>query len=567
MSYPIPTDESTRLNVLRSYDILDTPPEQAYDDLVSLAAQICDVPLASITLVDETRQWFKASIGLSGKETPRDISFCAHAICTDGQDLFVVPDTHKDSRFAPLSNVVGAPHIRFYAGAPLVTSDGWALGTLCVIDRKPRELTPDQQQALRVLRHHVVSALELRRLVATQRATILELEETQTKLKEATRAKSLFLAAMSHEIRTPMNAVIGMTALLSDTSLSPEQQECVDTISTSGDLLLTVINDILDFSKIESGHLQIEKAPFVVSRCVDDAVAVVADRAAAKGILLRVIFDPGLPIKAIGDAGRCRQILVNLLSNAVKFTDRGSITVRVAANHGPSGGDQLELSVDDTGIGLSPEQIGRLFKQYSQADVSTARRFGGTGLGLAISNRLAELHGGRMWVTSEVDRGSVFHFTLSVERDATPSAEPSGPKRPPSVFDAEFSVRHPARILLVEDNPVNQKVATRILAKLGYAPAIANQGREALALLLREKFDLVLMDIEMPEMDGPTATQALRAQGDSASQPVVVALTAHAIAEERSRCLAAGMDGFLTKPIRVEELTDLLSRYRELRGS
>jgi signal transduction histidine kinase len=549
--------------------VLDTPPEPDYDDLTLLAAQICQVPIALISLIDADRQWFKSKVGLAPAETPREISFCAHAIVDPVRDLFVVADAHRDPRFADNPLVVNDPSIRFYAGAPLVTHDGWAMGTLCVIDRQPRELSPEQLRSLQALRRHVVNALELRRLVAGQNRIIADLESTRLALDEArrhaesaTRAKAEFLAAMSHEIRTPMNAVIGMTQLLRHTPLTEEQRESVDTITAGGEHLLGIINDILDISKIEAGKLEIEAAPFSPSDCVAEAVNLLAGRAAAKNLVLRTVIEPTLPARVTGDATRLRQILVNLIGNAVKFTERGEVVVRAGAKPEVAGRIDLQFAVRDSGIGIPADRIDRLFADFSQVDPSTTRRYGGTGLGLAISKRLVELHGGRIGVASEPGAGSTFHFTL-----ATRPAPPAGSVPPMKTaaangddsFDPRFAERHPARILVAEDNAVNQKVIVRTLEKLGYSPTVVPDGRAALAAVHAGRFDVVLMDIEMPELDGPAATRAIRAEVAAARQPAIVALTAHALAGSREQYLAAGMDAFLTKPIRLADLKSTLA--------
>lgn len=573
-SPPIPANDVARVAALRALGILDTPPEPNYDDLTRLAAQICQVPIALISLVDADRQWFKARVGLDPAETPRELSFCAHAIAEPQTDVFVVPDASADPRFAANALVTGAPHIRFYAGTPLVTHDGWALGTLCVIDRVPRQLTPDQLHALTTLRRHILDALELRRIIARQNTVIADLDETRRHLdvarrtaEEATRAKAEFLATMSHEIRTPMNAVIGMTTLLRDTPLSPEQRDSVDVIQSSGEHLLTVINDILDFSKITSGKLTLESVPFSLPACVAAAVRLLVARATEKKVAIRSTLAPGTPETIVGDVTRLRQILVNLLSNAVKFTDRGAITVDVSARAQPDGSSELTFRVSDTGIGIPAARLPHLFQRFEQADSSTTRTFGGSGLGLVISRHLAELQGGKLWAESTPGVGSVFHFTILTRPAAARLPTPPPPAFATSEFDPQFASRHPARILVAEDNPVNQKVLGRMLEKLGYLPAYAADGLAALAALRATPFDLVLMDIEMPGMDGPAATRALRAEFPAARQPGVIAVTAHALADSRETFLSAGLDEILTKPIRLPALTALLARLPELRRS
>ena len=323
---PLHPRERERLAALRGSRLLDTGPEQSFDDLVAIAASITKCPISLVSLVDHERQWFKARVGLDATETPRDIAFCAHAILGAG-DIFEVPDATRDERFHDNPLVTGDPTVRFYAGVPLLMGDSIPLGTLCVIDRVPRHLTDEQRDLLRRLGRQVVSQIYMR---------------------EAVRAKSDFLATMSHEIRTPMNGIIGMAGLLADTQLDSKQRDYIDTVRECSDGLLLLINDILDFSKIESGHIDLEHAAVDVMQAAEEAISLVAERAQAKQLDLAVRIDPRAPTTVQGDPGRIRQVLVNLLGNAVKFTERGSVTLLVEPE-----ADQLHFSVRDTGIGMT----------------------------------------------------------------------------------------------------------------------------------------------------------------------------------------------------------------------
>jgi PAS domain S-box-containing protein len=1003
MKAPIPENELARLEALQRYAILDTFPEQEFDDLSRLAAMICGTPIALVSLVDADRQWFKAKVGIDDSETPRDIAFCGHAILQ--RDVMVVPDTLADERFRANPLVTDRPKVRFYAGAPLITQEGHALGTLCVLDHVPRDLTPDQKQALKALGRLVVAQIELRRSVSdqslairerrraeeeldqlftlsldmlciagfdgyfkrinpawegtlgipteellsrpyvdfvhpddreasireaekldqgaltisfenryrsadgtylwllwnatpnkslrlifavardiTQRkqterrlatgyavtklladaeslemaspeilkaiceglgwelgaiwgvedsgetiqclaiwhlpqvefrefvsatrqisfkrgvglpgrvwasgqsawipdvpnddnfpraplaeaeglhaafcfpirtgervlgaveffsreirklegelvemfdsigsqigqfierrraetdlklyadyleaarhvqekdakrlaALVKELEIAKKKAEEATRAKSEFLANMSHEIRTPMNAIVGMTELALETKLTAEQREYLSTVKTSAASLLDLINDILDFSKVEARKEELDRVEFKLRDTVADTMKVLAVRAQEKGLELVSHFPPDIPDDLIGDPSRLGRIIVNLVGNAIKFTERGEVVLHALVEKRGIADVMLHFTVTDTGIGIPIEKQKRIFEAFAQADTSTTRKYGGTGLGLAICAQLAELMGGRVWVESQVERGSTFHFTarfglqnpsaektpeasplklqdlpvLVVDDNATnrrileemitnwrmkPVAAASGaaalkamkraqtngnpfrvvlldghmpemdgfevaarvkkdphlrhatvilltsagkredlsraktlgaaaaltkPVKQSELWDAIVTALHvpvhaktapsalreralgatrALQILVAEDNPVNQQLALHLLERRGHSATVAENGREALAAIEKHNFDLVLMDVQMPEMGGLEATRAIREKEKSTGEHLpIVAMTAHAMQGDRERCLEAGMDGYLAKPL------------------
>lgn len=668
------SDEAARLRALAEYDILDTEREEAFDDLARLAAFICDVPIALISIVDSKRQWFKADIGLGVPQTDRSISFCAHAILQEG--LFVVGDATQDPRFRENPLVTGEPNIRFYAGAPLQTPEGFNLGSLCVIDRQPRELTQAQRDALAALSRQVIKLLELRRLAREQARSNELLEAARLMAEKATEFKSRFLANMSHEIRTPMNGIMGMTELLLETDLDSEQRRFLSVIKSSSDSLLSILNGILDLSKVEAGKLQLESCRFSLSELVETTVDLFHGMARSKGLELTSVVQPGFPREVRGDEGRVRQLLRNLLANAVKFTQRGHVWIDVSADEQGPGYLVARFSVSDTGIGVASKALDALFEPFTQADETMSRRFGGTGLGLSIVKQLAELMGGSVGFESQPGRGSTFWFTVRLETGEAAAArsvaelralvvDPSERGRavltqnflnwgvafdeasnardaiaqlaratydfvfvastlsdlePPAfaalaralpdppralylvgdfgalelaqavahgftgtlvkpvqqqqLFDAlagatqqpllsENGAASPSpggSVLVVDDNATNRLVGKAQVQALGYAVEVASGGPEALELLRARRFDVVLMDCQMPGMDGYETTRAIRQMEGSHRTPIV-AVTANAQASERRNVLDAGMDDYVAKPLRKRELSDVLQKW------
>lgn len=581
-----------------------------------------------------------------------------------------------------------------YMGVPVFVGEK-IYGTLCFTSINPRvkPFKALDRELLRLMAQWIGGEIE--RLEAAA-----ELAQARDEALAGTMAKSEFLATMSHEIRTPMNAVIGMTDLLTNTELSPQQKDFVETIRSSGNTLLTIINDILDFSKIESGKLELEQQPFELRACIEESLDLLATKAAEKGLELAYQIAPHTPQTILGDITRLQQILVNLLSNGIKFTSAGEVVVFTEAQKLDGKSTEIHFAIQDTGIGIPQERKNHLFEPFSQVDSSTTREYGGTGLGLAICRQLCEMMGGKMWLESQVGKGSTFFFTITtrevvnynypnlvtdrsqmagkrlliVDDNATnrrilsmqaqswgmiTHAAPSGQKalellqqgetfdlaildmqmpkmdgltlakkirklplnnhfplvmltsigkseiagqakkanfaaclnkpikqsqlynilarilggkiakisqpRPElPTIDHKLASKHPLKILLAEDNLVNQKLALTILERMGYQGDVVVNGVEVIKALEQRSYDLIFMDVHMPEMDGLSATQIICQEIEPSSRPYIVAMTANAMQGDRERCLAAGMDDYLSKPIKLEDLVKVIQQCQSL---
>lgn len=547
-----PENENSRLRSLRSYGILDADFEQQFEGFVKMAAAVCEVPIAYISLIDGDNIILKAKLGIAETSFKRSESFSELTLSEN--DIFEVENASKNKLLNKITLPNSLKNILFYAGTPIINKSGYTLGTLCIMDVQERKLSSNAKQVLKLLAEQVMVIFEARKReiqfeVEKKISRRMEHKLMLAKVTsdEANRVQEIFFANMSHEIRTPLNGVIGMTNLLSNTSLSAEQRDYVNTIKESSANLLVIINDILDISKIKMGKIVFEDVNFNLDTLVKNSINPLQFIAKEKGVILKASIDNDIPPYLCFDTVRLNQILTNLLSNAIKFTHTGKIDLIINLQEQYATDNTLEFIVKDTGIGIPKDKLNSIFESFTQASDDTTRKYGGTGLGLSIVKQLIELQGGNIKVKSEMGLGTTFTFYLSIKTGINQN-------KGNTAIEEKLDLKG-IKILVAEDNLVNQKVIQLTLTKWNAGVTIVNDGNEAIEKLNRGLFDIVLMDLQMPILNGFEATKRIRLSTEKQYCAIpIIAMTASALSGEKEKCIANGMNDYVSKPFEPIEL-------------
>lgn len=539
--------EQRRLEALKEYEVLDGTAEEQFDEIAKLASIVCDKPISFISFIDHQTQYLKGKIGIEIPQTAKENSFCQYTI--KGTNVLEVHDTLEDPRFINNPFVVGEPFLRFYAGCPIEDQEGNNLGSICVMDIKPGELTELQKKTLSSLSKQVSYSL-------VKRKANIKINHEKEQANHNSKVKSEFLSTMSHEIRTPLNGIISITHLLnSEKNISNQYRDYFKNLRFASEGLLNLVNDILDFSKIEAGKIELQKEVFDLKTFLDDIKESFKFRAEENDTKILFEWDKKLSSYYEGDKFRIAQILNNLISNAVKFTAQGLITLRASkiASEKGTGTVKILLEVEDSGIGIPQDKIESVFDSFSQATITTTQDYGGTGLGLAITRSLVELFGSEIHVKSTMGEGSCFFFELDL-----PLAQNRDQKQANLNLKKDITG---LKVLLAEDNELNTFVVQRFMDLWSVDLDVVVNGQEAVDKANTSNYDIILMDIEMPIMGGSVAAKIIQ-QGTSINcKTPIYAMTAYAISDVNELPETEFFSGYLSKPLNPGQLHDTLSEY------
>ena len=541
-------NEEERLKSLEELNILDTPEEEIYDEITELTASICKTPIALVSLVDNKRQWFKSHHGLDARETPKEQAFCSHATLEEG--VFEIKDSRKDERFYDNPLVTGNPHVIFYAGIPLTSPGDKNLGTLCVIDQKPNQLTSFQKKALTILGKQVTAQFELRRRIS-------HFEESVRDIKQRNEETSNFMAHLSHEIRTPVDSIIGYIELLLESETEKEREKNLKKIDQSSNVLFELVNNTLDISKLESNLMKIEVGTIYFPKFLNEIKCLFENSMNQKNLQFSITTNT-LPPKTQLDSLKLKKILINLLSNAYKFKDKGSITLEITYNEKMK---RLAFRVQNTGIGIKKNHLETIFSPFEQIREDPNAENKGTGLGLSISSKLVEILGGELICKSTVNKGTCFSFSIPLDSSLLRERQQKDQSEPHCNTDQFKELK----VLLIDDTKLSLDLNEIKIKKLGAKVTSKENSLVAIKKAQKERFDLIITDLNMPEKTGYQVFEEVKESGES-QKAFFSILSGTALESEVKLSYDKGFHAYHKKPIRKKELSQLLAKALDFKN-